>query len=261
MKKFIAIVVLLMMVIGGLSVRLFFFNDKGKEEKQTVVDHQKHDEDTDTDLRQTYPDDVYRMLDFDRRMILKIGQQDKELCSLFNLAYARSILDGKMADPYDYYDGDGAVWYLADYGDIALNDPLPVVLQRAYDEIDAGRPVLLFVSGDYGYTTAQEPVKRISYDHYVLLIGYRMNADYDRLKASDFYAADPSNGYCCSANSYMPWTILSDDAPALVSGEYALYAQIDEDPHVNTCIAYPDKCTWDADISKPIYPEYYDKDR
>lgn len=259
MKKIVVLLCILLILWMGFSVKMIFFNDSDNEPVETITDHNDDEieEKTEEPVEIIYPDNVFRMLDFDRRLILRIGQQDEELCSIFNLAYARSILDGKIADPYDYFDGDGAVWSLADYGDIAMNDPLLTVLQRAYEQIDAGRPVIFFVSGTYGYTTAEKPIERISYDHYVLLIGYRMNADYDDLKPSDFYAADPSNGYCCSADGYMPWIILSDDSPELVSGEYALYAQTDKDDHVDTCIAYVDTCTWDSDLKEAIYPDYY----
>ena len=243
-----------MIVSCNRSDEMIFSDDKNEiiqNNTETQINEESQDIQT-----VSYPDDVYKMLDFDRRLILEIGQQDEYLCSIFNLAYARAILDNEIRDPYEYYDGDGAVWYLADYEDLALDNDLSTVLQIAYDEIDSGSPVIFFVSGNYGYSASANPVDRISYDHYVLLIGYRMNADYDNLKPSDFYGADPSNGYCCSADSFMPWITLSDDAPELVSGEYALYGQIGSNK-AKTCIAYKDICTWDNDLSEAIYPDYY----
>ena len=251
MKKIIFMIILLLLESCSSSDEMNLSDDKNNSIENSTEINTKETQTV------VYPDDVYKMLDFDRRLILEIGQQDEWLCSIFNLAYARAILDNKKSDPYDYYDGDGTVWRLADYEDLALDNDLHTVLQIAYDEIDSGSPVLFFVGGEYGYTTSDNPTERISSDHYVLLIGYRMNADYDNLSPSDFYAADPSNGYCCSADSYMPWITLSDDAPELVSGEYALYGQIGS-KKVKTCIAYKDTCTWDSDLSKPIYPAYYE---
>ena len=204
---------------------------------------------------------IYKMLDFDRRLILKVGQQDEYLCSIFCLAYARGILDGKMADPYDYYDGDGAVWRWADYEDIALSDPLPKVLQKAYDEIDAGRPVILFCSGNYAHIPDHEEYNRSTGDHYVLLIGFKEDADYKNLKASDFYAADPSRGYSDSKDTFMPWIVLTDEAPATIHGEYALYASTDKKKAVPTCSAFADRSTWDSDLKKEIHPEYLEENR
>ena len=205
---------------------------------------------------------VYKMLDFDRRLILAIGQQDQWLCSIFNLAYARAILDNdNKVDPYDYYDGDGAVWRDADFEDVALDNPIEKVLQIAYDEIDAGRPTILFVSGNYGHAAGSESSQRNSGDHYVLLIGYRADADRNDLGPSDFYAADPSGGYCCSIDSYMPWIVLNDTAPEKVSGEYALYASNDPKDHLDTCLAYVDLSNWDADRNEPILPDYAGTER
>ena len=200
---------------------------------------------------------LYHMLDFDRRLILKVGQQDKYLCSIFCLAYARAILDDNLkSDPYDYYDGDGAVWRWADYEDIALDDPLEKVLQKAYDELKAGRPVILFVSGQYAHIPDHEEYSRTTGDHYILLIGYREDADYKKLKASDFYAADPTRGYSDSKDTFMPWVVLTDEAPTTINGEYALYAYTDQQKKVPTCLAYADNCTWDSDLKKPIAPDY-----
>ena len=221
--------------------------DKDKESvKQEITEHLE-DED----------DDVYRMLDFDRRYILNIGVQEDDLCSLSDLAYARAILDQSFdVDPFEYFDGDGADWRKAGFEDIALSDPLETVLQRAYDQISQGKPVLFYVDDIYGHSAQNEDSLRNAYaGHYVLLIGYQKDAEYDDLEASDFYAADPSAGYCCAIDSYMPWIILSDDAPAKVSGEYALYAPV-SDQGVKTCLAYQDTCNWDADQSKVILPDY-----
>ncbi len=241
---------------------------KKEEKEETPVDNEKENVDMpeQNGIELTMNDPVqsrqaYKMLDFDRRLILQVGQQDQYLCSIFCLAYARGILDGKAADPYDYYDGDGAVWRWADFEDIALSDPLSKVLQKAYDEIAAGRPVILFVKGTYAHIPDHEEYSRTSGDHYVLLIGFKEDADYKKLKASDFYAVDPTRGYSDSKNTFMPWIVLTEEAPATVHGEYALYASTDKKKQVPTCIAYADASTWDTDLKQPISPDYQEEKR
>ncbi len=206
-----------------------------------------------------YPDDVYNILDFDRRNILSIGEQDEwGHCSIYCLAYAQAILYNRNnIDPYSYYDGEGAVWRWADYKDIALDNPLPVVLQSAYDEISKGIPVLFYVGDSYAKTAGHEEIIREASEHYVLLIGYRLNADYNNLKASDFYAADPASGYKINQDAYTPWVILTDSAPKTINGEYALFTSDDPDLHVPVVKAYIDTSRWDDSVSDPIPALYY----
>lgn len=288
MKKLLALVIVIMLMLSLLLARIFFSGkkDEATETKEEVIEKEKTEEIKETaeekeeekdqeapsveETKETEdasgPDEtityveqegLYRMLDFDRRLILRVGQQDNDVCSIFNLAYARGILDeNNDNDPYDYYDGDGADWRSADFTDIALDYPLATVLQRAYDEIDDGRPTIFFVSGRYGTTIGNDHPDRHSSDHYVLIIGYRLGADRDDLKPSDFYAADPSGGYCYMGEGCLPWITLTDDAPEKVSGEYALYTDADPSRHAATCIAYPDSSRWDDDLSEPIYPAY-----
>ena len=117
--------------------------EDAKEEKSDQVKEEPKDNNKET-IRKEDDEDFYRMLDFDRRYILNIGVQEDDLCSLFDLAYARAILDEKFdIDPYEYFDGEGADWRKAGFEDIALSDPLSVVLQRAYDQISAGIPVIV----------------------------------------------------------------------------------------------------------------------
>ena len=273
MKKLIFIGLLFLLIISPLFFKMLFYREEktvkqetvsetlvSETKEETVVEEKKEEEKTkeaETKGEARYQEDVYKMLDFDRRLILRIGVQDESLCSIFNLAYARAILDNdERVDPYDFYDGEGAVWRWADFEDIALDLPLEKVLQKAYDEINAGRPSIFYVHDLYAYAASEEKGERTSYEHFVLLLGYRMNADYDHLKPSDFYAADPSAGYCCGMN-YMPWVTLSDEGPYQVNGEYALYAPSDKESHVKTCLAYTDSCHWDAERREVINPIYY----
>lgn len=284
------------LLAGVIAFTIFFFKDvffpviveepvaivpettetEKEAEKETPADHKQETPDDKKPETIVAPDQngiemtlidngesrqIYQMLDFDRRLILQVGQQDQYLCSIFCLAYARGILDGKAADPYDYYDGDGAVWRWADFEDIALSDPLPEVLQKAYDEIADGRPVILFTRGTYAHIPDHEEYSRTTGDHYVLLIGFKEDADYKDLKASDFYAVDPTRGYSDSKETFMPWIVLTDEAPSMVHGEYALYASTDKKVHVPVCRAFADSSTWDADLKKPISPDYQEAKR
>ena len=278
MKKLLFLLFLFFTIPAILLGRPFSDRKKGeteiktqstavREEKTPVTENTevKKEGDTETGKEENIKGNegigpqVFRMLDFDRRLILSVGEQDDYVCSIFCLAYARAILDEDYkADPYDYWD-DGAVWRWADYGDIAGDDPLKKVLQSAYDKIEEGVPVLFYVDGTYAYTVSETPQPRSSEEHFVLIIGYKKDADYENLKPSDFYAADPSAGYKGSEDAYMPWCTLTDDSPLKVNGEYALYAPVDLYKYVKTCDAYADTCRWDMERSEPIYPNYLNK--
>ncbi|MBR4484279.1 MAG: hypothetical protein IKO97_03650, partial [Erysipelotrichaceae bacterium] len=162
MKKLIFIGLLFLLIISPLFFKMLLYREEktvkqetvsetlvSETKEETVVEEKKEEEkteETESKGEARYPEDVYKMLDFDRRLILRIGVQDESLCSIFNLAYARAILDNnERVDPYDFYDGEGAVWRWADFEDIALDLPLEKVLQRAYDEINAGRPSIFYV--------------------------------------------------------------------------------------------------------------------
>ena len=232
--------------------------EETKEEENIPAEEKEEPKGTENAVEAKEEDgrQIYRMLDFDRRLILNVGQQDPEICSIFCLAYGRAILDGNNdADPYDYYDGDGAVWRWAEFEDIALSDPLDAVLKRAYDEISAGRPVIFLVSDTYAYTATENPASRSAWQHYVLLIGYRKDADYENLKPSDFYGVDPTAGYKSNDENYIPWIVLTDEAPMKSSGEYALYACRGNDKHLELCDAYADSIRWDDKGTEAVFAE------
>ena len=270
MKKILVLLFAFLLLSSALICRFIFAAQRKKEEKIVEVKVEKKEENKEETIitEETKEEEIrseetvneeglYKMLDFDRRLILRVGIQDDWVCSIFNLAYARAILDNDYrSDPYDYYDGDGAVWRWAGFEDIALSDPLDKVLQKAYDEIDAGRPTIFYVDGTYAYTTSDDPQPRNSEEHFVLILGYKLSADRNHLKPSDFYGADPSGGYCCGEDSYMPWVTLTDDSPLKVNGEYALYGCSDPKEHVDTCIAYVDTCMWNCDQVNEIMPKY-----
>lgn len=269
MKKILVLLSVFLLLSSALICRFVFAAQRKKEESIVEVKEEKKEEtkeeivvteetkEEEKTEEEVDTEGLYKMLDFDRRLILRVGIQDDWVCSIFNLAYARAILDEDYrSDPYDYYDGEGAVWRWADFEDIALSDPLDKVLQKAYDEIDAGRPTIFYVDGTYAYTTSANPQPRNSEEHFVLILGYKLSADRDHLKPSDFYGADPSGGYCCSEDGYMPWVTLTDESPLKINGEYALYASNEPDDHVSTCIAYADTCMWNCDQMNEIRPNY-----
>lgn len=67
------------------------------------------------------------------------------------------------------------------------------LLREAYDEIAAGRPTVMHVSGPYG-------------EHWICLIGYRDAVDPDALTLDNFIALDPSNGQEVVASyRYVPY--------------------------------------------------------
>ena len=274
MKKLIILAILLTIAICFLTYKIYFPKQDNKEDNTTtfVNDTEENDqnsdqkEDTsefistenDKDSRSDNIDTegVFKMLDFDRRLILKVGQQDDYTCSIYCLAYARAILyNNSDVDPYDYWN-DGAVWSAAEFTDLASTNPLDKVLKTAYEQLNKGRPVIIYTSGIYAATPTEKPQQRSADEHFVLLIGYKLSADPENLRPSDFYGADPAAGYKSTEENYIPWIILTDEAPELMLDEYALFAPVDENIHVNTCLAYADTVRWDADLSEAIHPDY-----
>ena len=245
-----------MFIVSVILTGLFYSFDKAENaaisEKPTQTDtitvkeENKTQTKTDEQLLSENPDksrQLYRMLDFDRRLILKVGQQKDEMCSVYSIAYAKAIVDNDFsANPLDYWD-DGAIWRNADLVDLAGNNSLDKVLQIAYDEINQGRPTIIYVEGHYADSITATPQQRESYMHYVTIIGYRLDADYKNLKPSDFYGVDASVGYS-DDSGFIPWVTLSDTGPHKTSGEYSLYGFADTDKHASTCVAYEDASRW-----------------
>ena len=284
MSKTILIALLLTAAVTFLVIKAVFVLDKNSDDPSAQLmqmtqentqdkSEEKQDEPDPSSQTQTTPqtvaeqqpqtqsaeedkETVYKMLDFDRRLILNIGEQGKENCSIFCLAYAKAILDGSFnVNPYDYWD-DGAVWSAAGFHDVAGKDPLDEVLKKAYDQIDSGRPAIIYTSGTYATTVTDKPQDRSASEHFVLLIGFKKNADRNDLKASDFYGIDPANSYKSTERNYIPRVTLTDTAPAKMLEEYALFVADDQSAHVKTCIAHADSVRWDTSLSFPINPDY-----
>ena len=248
MKKLLFLLLLFITVSILLIKRPF-----SHEQKETI---KKNDEDKNAETENILLR-ISVTYSFNNQLIAH-GSPKKGNTCIYCLAYAQAILYNRNnIDPYSYYDGEGAVWRWADYKDIALDNPLPVVLQSAYDEISKGIPVLFYVGDSYAKTAGHEEIIREASEHYVLLIGYRLNADYNNLKASDFYAADPASGYKINQDAYTPWVILTDSAPKTINGEYALFTSDDPDLHVPVVKAYIDTSRWDDSVSDPIPALYY----
>ena len=139
---------------------------------------------------------------------------------------------------------------------ILVFNPLDEVLKKAYDQIDSGRPAIIYTSGTYATTVTDKPQDRSASEHFVLLIGFKKNADRNDLKPSDFYGIDPANAYKSTERNYIPWVTLTDTAPAKMLEEYALFVAVDQSAHVKTCIAHADSVRWDTSLSFPINPDY-----
>lgn len=279
MSKTILIALLLTVAMTFLVIKAVFILDKNSEDTSAEIIEMSQDDTKEKQEETAVPaqtqevqqipqesiqvenveedkETVYKMLDFDRRLILNIGEQGKENCSIFCLGYARAILDDSFnVNPYDYWN-DGAVWREAGFRDIAGTDPLDVVLKKAYDQIYSGRLAIIFTSGIYATTMTDKPQERSASEHFVLLIGFRADADYNDLKPSDFYGVDPANAYKSTERNYIPWVVLTDSAPAKMLDEYALFVPDDPNEHVKTCLAHLDSVRWDNSLSHPINPDY-----
>ena len=80
------------------------------------------------------------LLSFDSQQIVSIGNQTSGRCSWYALRYARTILDGKPCSGSGMW-SNGAVWSAAGY--YAYGGSLSGCLSRLYEELQAGRPVIV----------------------------------------------------------------------------------------------------------------------
>ena len=80
------------------------------------------------------------LLSFDSQQIVSIGNQTSGRCSWYALRYARTILDGKPCSGSGMW-SNGAVWSAAGY--YAYSGSLSGCLSRLYEELQAGRPVIV----------------------------------------------------------------------------------------------------------------------
>lgn len=107
-------------------------------------------------------------------------------CSVYAISYARAVA-GKTpyADPLKYWkEGAGAAWSWGGMSSKKYNSQQGA-LKRVYDEINAGRPAIVYV---YGPGAVQ---------HYVTVIGYTDVWDANNLQMGNFQILDPGYGYAC----------------------------------------------------------------
>ena len=181
------------------------------------------------------------LLSFDSSQILSIGNQTSGKCSWYALRYARTILDGKTCSGNGMW-SNGAVWSAAGYSD--YSGSLSNCLVKLYEELSAGRPVIVHlknttVSGvskhssritSYEYHLTQSGWSKVNYPHistsstyghWVCVVGIRPNADLKNLKESDFYALDPArvnvNG-TLAITQLLDGTIWTDNSPLKITG-------------------------------------------
>ena len=181
------------------------------------------------------------LLSLDSSQILSIGNQTSGRCSWYALRYARTILDGKTCSGSGMW-SNGAVWSAAGYSD--YNGSLSDCLTKLYDELSAGRPVIVHlknttVSGAKKHTNRTSTYEyhltgsgwnevnyphiatSTSYGHWICVVGISPDADPADLKESDFYALDPArvsaNG-TLAATRLLDGTIWTDNSPLKIAG-------------------------------------------
>lgn len=180
------------------------------------------------------------LLSFDSQQIVSIGNQTSGRCSWYALRYARTILDGKPCSGSGMW-SNGAVWSAAGY--YAYSGSLSGCLSRLYEELQAGRPVIVHlkntaVSGvskhtnrvtSYEYHLSGSGWKEVNYPHiatsstyghWVCVVGISPTADSENLRESDFYALDPArvsvNG-TLAVTKLLDGTIWTDNSPLKVA--------------------------------------------
>lgn len=120
----------------------------------------------------------------------KVGRQPSGSysCSCYALAYARTILDGKARTWYTYnlYGSNQrnvcAVWSRGAFG-VEPKSTTKEGYQLMYDQIKAGKPVIVLVESENGNRSTQ---------HYVTVIGVSPTANRNNLSPQDFTIIDPA---------------------------------------------------------------------
>ncbi len=180
------------------------------------------------------------LLSFDSQQIVSIGNQTSGRCSWYALRYARTILDGKTCSGSGMW-SNGAVWSAAGY--YTYNGSLSDCLTRLYEELQAGRPVIVHlknttVSGvskhtnrvtSYEYHLSGSGWNEVNYPHiatsstyghWVCVVGISPSADPENLRESDFYALDPArvavNG-TLAVTKLLDGTIWTDNSPLKIT--------------------------------------------
>lgn len=130
-----------------------------------------------------------RMLTYDSSLIDRIGHQstgtalEKKACASYALAYCNAILSGGAPSPHTYWVSEtnvDCVWSRGGYTTKTYSSEQEV-WQAAFDQLAAGKPCILHVTG----TTQQ---------HWLAVVGCKKSAFSPNVSASDFVALDPWDG-------------------------------------------------------------------
>lgn len=146
-----------------------------------------------------------KMLSVNWNHITKVGNQagknskgkSSDSCMCFALAYCRTILDGKAYSWKDFDAHGGRSQYDACgwYGKAKYNKKTSKnqndVFRALYDNINAGKPVMIFVKG-----------RRSSW-HYITVVGYQNVKSRDSLSAENFLIIDSCPGTTTKAAENM----------------------------------------------------------
>ena len=141
-----------------------------------------------------------KILAYNKADIRAIGTQEKTghtiCCPSFSCAYGDAVIDGTVHD-HSYYTCSCCTWN--DWGGggswnrcVGTNDEL---LHEAYDQISAGKPTVIHVTGGSG-------------EHWICLIGYKNANDPDHLTLDNFIALDPWDGAQITASDR--WSLYGD---------------------------------------------------
>ena len=127
-----------------------------------------------------------KRLGFDPALIEAVGNQTADghwgCCPGYSCAYGDAVLTGKATD-HSAYTCRCCTWPGWGGGDSSFRSlgSNAALLREAYDEISAGRPTVVHVTGSSG-------------EHWICLIGYREVDNADGLALGNFYALDPVTG-------------------------------------------------------------------
>lgn len=110
------------------------------------------------------------LLSFDSQQIVSIGNQTSGRCSWYALRYARTILDGKPCSGSGMW-SNGAVWSAAGY--YAYSGSLSGCLSRLYEELQAGRPVIVHLKNTAVSGVSKHTNRVTSYEYHLSGSGWK----------------------------------------------------------------------------------------
>ena len=110
------------------------------------------------------------LLSFDSQQIVSIGNQTSGRCSWYALRYARTILDGKPCSGSGMW-SNGAVWSAAGYH--AYSGSLSGCLSRLYEELQAGRPVIVHLKNTAVSGVSKHTNRVTSYEYHLSGSGWK----------------------------------------------------------------------------------------